>query len=78
MMPLSLAHAGEPMTVVNVRAGRRLRQRLIDLGPVPGAMVEVMQSLSHGPVILAVGGSRLVLGRGASHKVPVKPGPSGR
>ena len=73
MTPLSLAPAGEPMTIINVRAGRRLRHRLSNLGLVPGTVVEVVQSLGHGPVILAVGESRVALGRGASHKVLVEP-----
>jgi Fe2+ transport system protein FeoA len=71
--PLSLAPAGEPLTIVDVRGGRRLRHRLSRLGLVPGTVVEVMQSLGHGPVILAVGESRLALGRGASHKILVAP-----
>lgn len=73
MTPLSLAPAGEPMTIVDVRAGRRLRHRLSDLGLVPGTVVEVVQSLGHGPLILALGDARLALGRGASHKVLVEP-----
>jgi ferrous iron transport protein A len=73
MTPLSLAPAGEPVTIIDVRAGQRLRHRLADLGLIPGTVVKVVQSLGHGPVILAVGDSRLALGRGASHKVLVEP-----
>ena len=73
MTPLSLAPTGEPMTIVDVLGGRGLRHRLNDMGLVPGTVVEVLQSLGHGPVILAVGDSRLVLGRGVSHKVLVEP-----
>jgi ferrous iron transport protein A len=61
------------MTIVDVRAGHRLRRRLSDLGLVPGTVVEVVQSPGHGPVILALGEARLALGRGASHKVLVEP-----
>jgi ferrous iron transport protein A len=63
------------MTIVDVRAGRQLRQRLSCLGLVPGTVVEIVQTLGHGPVILAVGDARLALGRGASHKVLVEPLP---
>ena len=77
MTPLSLAPSGEPMTIIDVRAGRRLRHRLSGLGLIPGAVVEVVQSLGHGPVILAVGNARLALGRGASHKVLVEPASTG-
>jgi Fe2+ transport system protein FeoA len=73
MCPLSMAPTGEPMKIVDVRAGCRLRNRLSNLGLLPGTVVEVVQSLGHGPVILAVGDTRLALGRGASHKVLVEP-----
>ena len=73
MTPLSLAPAGEPLRVVDVRAGKHLRQRLANLGLKPGTVIEVVQSLGYGPVILSVGNTRLALGRGASHKVLVQP-----
>ncbi len=76
MTPLSLAPAGEPMTIVDVRAGRRLRHRLSNLGLVPGTVVEIVQCMSCGHVILAVGDARLALGRGATHKVLVEPLPN--
>jgi len=75
MTPLSLAPAGEPLTIIDVCAGQQLRRRLADLGLMPGAVVEVVRSLGHGPVILAVHNTRLALGRGASHKVLVEPAP---
>ncbi len=75
---MSLAPAGELLTIVDVRAGRRLRHRLTDLGLIPGARVEIVQSLGHGPVILALGGSRLALGRSASHRVLVEPALNGK
>jgi len=71
--PLSLAPAGEPLVIVDVRAGERLRRRLTGLGLVPGTIVEVVQSLGHGPVIVAVGNARLALGRRASRRVLVEP-----
>lgn len=73
MTPLSLAPVGEPLTVVDVRAGKRLCQRLADLGLKTGTVIEVLQSLGHGPLILSIGDTRLALGRGASHKVLVQP-----
>ena len=78
MTPLSLAPAGEPLTVVDVRAGKRLRQRLADLGLKPGVVVEVVPGIGHGPVILSIGDTRVALGKGASHKVIVRPAIAGR
>jgi len=73
MTPLSLAPVGELLTVVDVRAGKRLRQRLADLGLKPGSVIKVVQRLGQGPMILSVEDTRLALGRGASHKILVQP-----
>jgi ferrous iron transport protein A len=75
--PLSLAPAGTPLTITDVRGGQHLRRRLTDLGLVPGTVVEVMQAVEHGPLILALGDGRLALGRGASHRILVAPLPAG-
>jgi len=76
MTPLSLAPAGEPLTIIDVRAGQNLRHRLAGLGLLPGTIVEVVKRMGHGPVILSVRDTRLALGRGASHKVLVERMPS--
>jgi ferrous iron transport protein A len=78
MTPLSLAPVGEPLTVVDVRAGKRLRQRLADMGLTVGTVIQVVPGIGHGPVILSIGDTRLALGRGASHKVIVRPALVGR
>jgi Fe2+ transport system protein FeoA len=70
---LSLAPTGEPLAIVDVRAGERLRRRLADLELVPGTVVEVVQSLGRGPAIAAMGNARLALGRRAYYKVLVEP-----
>ncbi len=76
MTPLSMAPAGQPLTIVDVRAGQNLRRRLADMGLVPGTVVQVVTCMGHGPVILSVRETRLALGRGASHKVLVEPAPA--
>jgi ferrous iron transport protein A len=53
--------------------GHRLEHRLNHMGLVPGARVKVMQNNAPGPVIVAVKGSRLCLGRGIACKVMVDP-----
>jgi ferrous iron transport protein A len=73
MTPLSLAPAGTPVTIMDVRGGQHLRRRLADLGLTPGTVVKVVQAVGHGPLILALGDGRLALGRGASHKILVAP-----
>jgi ferrous iron transport protein A len=53
--------------------GHRLEHRLNHMGLVPGARVKVMQNNAPGPVIVAVKGSRLCLGRGIACKLMVDP-----
>ena len=59
--------------------GHRLEHRLNYMGLVPGADVTVLQNNAPGPIIVAVKGSRLCLGRGVACKIMVRPaaGPPG-
>ena len=71
-MPLSVVRNGETVRLVSVRAGRGLQARLASLGMVPGVEITMIRNDYHGPMIVAVKGSRLVLGRGMSGKILVQ------
>ena len=71
-MPLTMARVGEEVQVVEVVGGQRLRRRLRELGFTPGARVRVLQDHG-GPLLLAIGNSRLAMGRGMAHKILVIP-----
>jgi Fe2+ transport system protein FeoA len=74
-MPLAMASPGEEVRVVDIRAGRGLRQRLADMGLTPGTVLKVLSSRGSGPTLIECRGSRLVLGFGVAQKVMVeKPG----
>lgn len=71
--PLSFAPRGERVTLMEIRAGNRLRKRLSDLGLHIGMQVRVVQDDMHGPLILAVtDDARLALGRGMAQKIMVE------
>jgi Fe2+ transport system protein FeoA len=70
-MPLTIIQTGRRVKLVSIDSGEGLSGRLASLGLVPGAEVEVMSNLSHGPVILMVGESRVMLGRGMAEKIRV-------
>ena len=71
-MPLSLAPAGQTVTIHQVNGGRSTRQRLFDLGLNQGAHVRVVQNDMLGPMIIAVKeDGRLALGRGMTHHILV-------
>ncbi len=71
LLPLTMLPLRRPARIVEVRAGRRLKERLAGLGIAPGNTVEVLND-SGGPLLLAVGEARLALGRGMAHKVLVQ------
>ena len=54
--------------------GHRLEHRLNYMGLVSGEPVKVIQNNAPGPVVVAVKGSRLCLGRGIACKLMVRPG----
>jgi ferrous iron transport protein A len=53
--------------------GHRLEHRLNHMGLVPGEEVTVVRNNAPGPVVVAVKGSRLCLGRGLACKLMVHP-----
>jgi len=71
--PVSLAEIGPGRRVklVAVQAGNRLQARLAALGLLPGSVVEMVRNGGHGPCIVAVGNSRVVLGRGMASQIKV-------
>lgn len=70
--PLPFAPDGATVVLVDIRAGRKLRTRLCDLGLVPGQTVRVVQAAVNGPLIVAVQhDTRLALGRGMAQKIIV-------
>jgi ferrous iron transport protein A len=74
---LSSLADGVRARLVRVEAGHGLRSRLTAMGLRPGAEVRVVNNCGAGPFIVAVEGTRIVLGRGMAHKVYVVPAPAG-
>jgi Fe2+ transport system protein FeoA len=72
-MTLSMAAPGEEVYLVAVRGGWGIRRRLADMGLNPGERLRVIQSDRSGPLLVAVRGFRLALGRGMAHKIIVEP-----
>ena len=74
--PLTMTRAGETVCVSSVEAGTHLRTRLTTLGLLPGVEVRVISNNARGPFIVAIGGTRLAMGRGMAHKILVEPIPA--
>ncbi len=71
LRPLSFLNPGDEAVVVEIRGGRGLQRRLSSMGLAPGKKVRVVSSSPCGPVLLAVGDTRLAMGRGQTHAVIV-------
>ena len=71
-MPLTMVSSGSRVHLLEVHAGRGLQGRLAAMGLVPGVEIKVISSSLHGPFVVAVKGSRVMLGRGMAHKIMVK------
>lgn len=60
---------GKKGKIVKISGGRGACKRLNELGLIPGTEIEVVNKISHGPVMIKVKGSKLALGRGLAAKV---------
>jgi Fe2+ transport system protein FeoA len=69
--PLSAVEAGKKVYIVAVDSGQGLKGRLAAMGLVPGVPVDVILNAPRGPFIVAVKGSRVMLGRGMAGKIIV-------
>lgn len=70
-MPLTIVQAGRRVRLVTVDEGHGLQGRLASMGLVPGVEIEVLRNSLHGPFLIAVKGSRIMIGRGMAQKIIV-------
>lgn len=70
--PLAMTRTGETVRVAGVEAGRRLQARLSSMGLLPGTVLRVVTNDFPGPFIVAVGETRLALGRGMAQRILVE------
>lgn len=73
IQPLSTLEPGQKARVVEVRGGWGLRQKLSELGLLPGQVVTMStSSLWRGPIRVQVNSNQVALGRGVARKVFVE------
>lgn len=72
VVPLARLGAGRTGTVDAVAGGRGARVRLLALGFVRGQVVRVIKNDGFGPVIVALGETRVAVGRGLAGKVQLR------
>ena len=71
-MSLEEMNPGMKGIVREIMGGRGAMRRLMELGIVPGTMVEVIQNYMRGPVIVRVRGMEMAIGRGVASKIIVE------
>lgn len=71
-VPLTALPPGAKARIVAVIGGRGAARRAMEMGLVPGAIVEVVNN-HPGPLIVRVSGTMIALGRGLAHKILVEP-----
>jgi ferrous iron transport protein A len=72
LMELSMLSAGRQGIVYSLSGGHEFCSRVANLGFTPGAPLKVLQNRGHGPVLIAVRGTIVALGRGEAAKVLVR------
>lgn len=73
LMPLAMLSEGSEGVVMKIAGGRGLVRRLSELGFNPDVKVKMLSSHFPGPVMVAIRGSRICLGRGVAMKILVRP-----
>mgnify|MGYP000439192680 CR=1 FL=1 len=72
-VPLEALPSGAKAKVVIVMAPGSWSQRLLQMGFVPGAIVEVLYNNRPGPIIVRVMNTTISLGRGIARRIFVEP-----
>ncbi len=71
LLPLIALRPGQRGRIITMNVGRGKARRLMELGLLPGEVVEVISN-SLGPVVLRVRGMTLALGRNVASRVWVE------
>ena len=66
--PLAMAREGERLQIVKLKGSEGIVHRLISMGLVPGAQIQLINIVS-GSAIVAIGDNRIGLGMGMAQKV---------
>ena len=71
MNTLSSVPEGTHVRIVRINTGIGLQMRLAAMRILPDSKIKMIRNMGRGPIVLAVKGSRIALGRGLTHKIIV-------
>ncbi|MCD6488894.1 MAG: ferrous iron transport protein A [Desulfurococcales archaeon] len=64
---------GSRARVVNINAPGRWSYRLLQMGFIPGAIIEIVVNNGVGPILVRIMGITISLGRGIARRILVEP-----
>jgi Fe2+ transport system protein FeoA len=70
--PLIRCRSGQQVEIVQIRGGRRLREKMESQGLFPGLVICIVQNDIAGPMIVSIGDSRVTVGKGMARHIMVK------
>lgn len=73
MIPLTLMNAGSKSIVNSIRGNDSVRKKIIDLGIVPGAEIEIVSAAPGSPVIVGILENRIIIDHSTSKRIMVQP-----
>jgi ferrous iron transport protein A len=73
MKTLNQTDAGRQVTVLEIKGGQGLKDRLLSLGIRPGKQIRKISShFWKGPVTIMIGQARIAIGHGMAEKIMVE------
>lgn len=72
-IPLCQARPAIPLKLARVAGGKRMQHRLAEIGMTVGSSFRILSGSPTGPIIIAVRGTRLAIGKGMMSHIFVKP-----
>lgn len=70
-LPLTFANTGIDVKIGKIIGGENICKKLKEMGFVDGTKLKIMRN-DKGPIIVKIGESRIILGRGMANKIMVE------
>ena len=72
LIPLFMLSEGKTARIAYIHGGHGIRKRLADIGIIPGKNIGIAHGTGHGPCIVKVNETKIMLSRGMLHKILVE------
>lgn len=63
---------GKKVVITHLEGGRKVREKLISLGIIPGVPVTIIRQSKGSPLLLSVMGRQVMIGHGMAKRVQVR------